>query len=338
MTTPVSAADVAAIEARFPELKRDLLTTDAVPLIDETATEEQWLAARRQGIGASELAVAMGRSPYSSPFALWHAKRGGWDMPRTEEQMVGLALENAVADIWARENAETYHVATPSIRLWGHPTFRWLMCTPDRLAVSADGRWIPVEVKTDEGGKEWGSAESGDIPFHHRVQVWVQCSVFGAPYGYVARLGRKSAGRKYTTYRVDYDPAAFAECLAAGEKFMASVRADEEPEIDAHKATTAALEQLYPMSADDVDVDEVAVVPAELASQWVQCRENARQAKRLSVLVDNRMRAAMGSAGVAMTPDGQRIVKRSVYERSGYVAKPSMVDQLRRIEDNGSAE
>ena len=44
-----------------------------------TASEADWLTARRQGITASEIAIVMGLSPYSSPFALYHRKTG--DLP-----------------------------------------------------------------------------------------------------------------------------------------------------------------------------------------------------------------------------------------------------------------
>ncbi len=46
----------------------------AVLVLPGTAPEAEWLEARRRGITASEIAVVMGLSPYSSPYALYHQK------------------------------------------------------------------------------------------------------------------------------------------------------------------------------------------------------------------------------------------------------------------------
>jgi putative phage-type endonuclease len=36
----------------------------------------EWHAARRNGVGGSEIAAVMGLSPYESRFSLWHRKQG----------------------------------------------------------------------------------------------------------------------------------------------------------------------------------------------------------------------------------------------------------------------
>ena len=37
---------------------------------------EEWLAARADGLGGSEVAAVLGLSPFESRFSLWHRKAG----------------------------------------------------------------------------------------------------------------------------------------------------------------------------------------------------------------------------------------------------------------------
>jgi hypothetical protein len=46
-------------------------------------SREDWLAIRKQGIGASDAAAAVGLNPYQSPLELWMIKTGrDGDMPK----------------------------------------------------------------------------------------------------------------------------------------------------------------------------------------------------------------------------------------------------------------
>jgi hypothetical protein len=134
---------------------------------------------------------------------------------------------------------------------------------------------------------------------------------------------------------VDFDPVEFERAASAGMSFMVAMAGGAEPNIDGHDATRAALQRLYPYPEYG---DEVAIVPAELAVEWVTRREIARVAKQMSKEADNRLRAAMGGARVAMTPAGSRFAQRSQYERQGYTTKPSVVDQLRSVKDDGHTD
>lgn len=330
---PVHRMDIRQIvqEMNIPLAR---LATRAVPMIAPDADEEAWLTARRQGVTASDMAIILRRSPYSSPFALWHAKKGGWDKPRSEEQLIGLALEDTVADLWAKEMADEWIVCRPSVRLWAHPLETWLMCSPDRLAMSEDGEWTPIEVKTDEGGKGWGAPGSDDVPFHFRVQVMIQMGVFGASRAFIARLGRKASGRKYATYEIPFDQDLFDRCVEAGAEFLVSLSFDEPPEIDGHHATLAVLQHLYPETIEEA----IATVPASTAFQWLSARAELRRAKKDVATSDNRLRDVLGEAALGMTPDGHVFVKRSIYERQGYTTKLAIVDQLREVHDDGSTE
>jgi putative phage-type endonuclease len=104
-----------------------------------TASEGEWLAARRKGVTASEIAVLMGLSPYSSPYALYHQKLG--ILQADEDQAVferGRVLEPYVAEKFAAAHPE-FSVEGDGRALYAHRERPWQLATPDRL-VRARGK------------------------------------------------------------------------------------------------------------------------------------------------------------------------------------------------------
>lgn len=334
-TVPLSNADAKRSVARFGRSPR----TPAVPLLPPDADEQTWLDARRRGaegyrVGASEMAAVLGVSPWSSPFALWWAKREGWQPPRTRGQRWGHKLEAVVAEVFAEDHPELL-VCRAGAALWAHVEHPWVVCSPDFLAVS-DTRDVaqpgpgplvrvePVECKSDRGGKGWGKPGTDEIPAHHRVQLLVQCAIFDAPRGHLVRND--------TPYVVEYDDAAraeFATWVDLARTFVASLEANIPPEPDGHDATTKALVQLNPA----VDVGEVQVVAAELAVEYGLSHDDLTAAKARFERAQNRVRAAMGRAEMAADPDGRVIAKRTVYKRRGYEVAPAVVDRLDRKQE-----
>jgi putative phage-type endonuclease len=98
-----------------------------------TATEADWLAARLKGITASEIAVLMGLSPYSSPYKLYHQKLG--ILPADDDSAVmekGRVLEPVIAEKFAALHPEL-SVEGDGRSLFAHPGRPWQLATPDRL-------------------------------------------------------------------------------------------------------------------------------------------------------------------------------------------------------------
>ena len=98
-----------------------------------TASEAEWLAERRKGITASEIAVLMGLSPYGSPFSLYYRKLGQLSEPEDNDAMaLGRHMESYVADRFAERHPE-FAVYGDGRTLYAHRERRWEMATPDRL-------------------------------------------------------------------------------------------------------------------------------------------------------------------------------------------------------------
>src|SRR5258708_39003862 len=94
---------------------------NAQPLVPGTAPREEWLAARRQGITASEVAAVMGFSSWESPYSLFYRKTG--DLPEqgdNEAMRLGRYLEDYVCQPFAELHPQ-FHVEGDGRELFAHP-------------------------------------------------------------------------------------------------------------------------------------------------------------------------------------------------------------------------
>jgi len=291
-------------------------------LLIKTGTEAEWLAARRNGVTASEIAVVMGLSPYDSPFALYHRKRG--DLPEVEDTDVmerGRVLEPYIADRFAKLRPE-FALLGSGRELYAHPDRPWQLATPDRLACehlgpccrngTAYGDLLAVlEAKTDAGGDDdWGDEGTDQIPVHYRCQVLWQMDVLGVTAAYVACLAMRSW--KLRVYELAMDAAAEADLKIMRDTagcFLDDIRDGRAPDVNWRPQTTSALKYLNP-KVEQVDV----TIGRQLAISYRAAVRRAAQAERRKELMTNRMLAAVGTGRRAIeTGTGEVVATRSVY-------------------------
>ena len=341
---PLSRNDIRKVRARWGASSAP--RTWAKPLLPAKASEQDWLEARREArpgwwrIGASEIAAVLDVSPHTSAFALWWAKQATWARPEPNDAMVfGHKLEKVIGEIWAERHPETM-LCRPGAALYGHREWarEWLVCTPDFLAVcespttiaTLDGSTLltiePVECKSDEGGKGWGKPGTDEVPFHHKVQVYVQCEILGASRGHLMRL----AGKKATSYVLPYDDAAKAlmdTWCGEAVTFLQSLRDNVMPDIDGHPSTTDALQHIHAGYVPD----KTTVLPVELANDYRHWHAETARVKEEFETVKNQIRAALGDAQTGLDGEGNRVVRRTIYKKRGYEVGPQEVDELRRL-------
>lgn len=112
-----------------------LITPTARLVLGPDAPREAWLAARMPGITASEIAIAMGISPFGSPFSLHWEKRGELgETPDNDAMSLGRHLEPWIADRFERDHPE---LSLRPAGLYAHRDRPWQMATPDRLVFPA---------------------------------------------------------------------------------------------------------------------------------------------------------------------------------------------------------
>lgn len=310
-----------------------------------TANEAEWLAGRRQGVTASEIAVLMGLSPWDSPYALYHRKRG--DLPEQEENAamgLGKHMESYVAGEFDRDHP--YLIVRGDGRsLYAHPERPWQMATPDRLVYEAElcgacDAGLPMgctceqehgdplavlECKIDGGSDGWGEEGTDEIPVHYRCQVLWQMDVMGVETGFVACLLWHR--RQVRVYEITKDAAAIADLFLMVEEarsFLECVERGIEPDVDWRPATGAALKHLHPDVADvDVAVRRMPIIQYRAACKAYKAAEQRKK------LAENRLRDLLGSGHrIVSVHTGEVIARRDVYDVKEHTRRASHVDKL----------
>lgn len=275
----------------------------AVLVGDFAPNSPEWHAARRDGIGASEIAAVVGLSPFESAFSLWHRKAGNLPGPDPANPLFywGHALEPLVAARFAELHPEWPHVI--QVGTYRHAEREWQFANVDRelwpLRMS-DQRSL-LEIKTTRYGDNWGPTGSDEIPVHVRCQVMQQMDVFSAPYAWVAVL---IGGNDYREYKIPFDETDAAALREAGAAFWASLQTDDEPPIDASFATYEAVRDLHP----DIDGEDVEVNPA-LYGRYAATKADADSAADAHRQAKSELLAAIGTARRALV-DGTPVLRR----------------------------
>lgn len=301
-----------------------------------TGSEAEWLEARRRGVTASEIAIVMGLSPYSSPYALYHQKLGTIPAPEQDDAMqLGTYMEQYVAARFAERHPE-FQVWGNGRQLFAHPDRPWQMATPDRCLHeyyrAPDGAELAypevvalLETKIDGGSDEWGEEGSDEVPVHYRAQALWQMDVMGVSTVYVAVLIWHR--RQVRVYEITLDDDARADLKlmrSEAREFLDRIDTKDEPDVDWRPATLDALRTLHP----DVE-DESVCVPDQLARWYHAACRNVKHWEQRKRLYEARIRQQMGSARRAYTAIGSEpVARRDVYEVREHVRKAHTVDKL----------
>lgn len=251
----------------------------------ETADRASWLAARRSGVGASDVAGILGVSPWTTPFQVWVSKvDGDAPEPEADENMEwGLRLEDVILD-----EAETRLgpiAGRQSLIRSAHPGREWMMATPDGFLENGE----PVEAKKVD---DWDWPDGP--PQHYRLQVLWQIAVTGAERGHIVALHR---ARRLAVYTVERDEATIEGLIETCGEFWASVHdGSVPPEVSAEDS--AFLASLWPQH-----VDEEVEVDGDLIAELRSARAEFDAAKRRKDAAEAALKDSLGEASTA-TFDG----------------------------------
>lgn len=80
------------------------VTPTAYLVLPATAPRDEWLAARREGIGASDVGAILGIDDFGTPRKVYYDKLGQLDDDQTEAAYWGSVFEEPIARDWARRN------------------------------------------------------------------------------------------------------------------------------------------------------------------------------------------------------------------------------------------
>lgn len=289
----------------------------AYDIVGRSDDVERWLAARREGLGASEAWRL-----FSEPYALWCEKSGlvePEDLDTVEAVEWGRELEQKIlAGFVRRSGIPTEH----SGFLLRSREWPWMLATLDGEARDG-GIVVPVEAKLV---REFRAGEWADgAPPKYQWQVCQQLAVTGAPHGYIAAL---LGGVRLVWTRIDRDEGMIRTLVKAGTEMWRRVLEGDAPDADGSEATARALRLRFPAHEDGVVLtldDDAARVAAEL-----DAAKAARSALQEQIdRCEARIKAALGTAERGVLPDGSGFSFKAS-ERAGYTVAPTTVRTLRR--------
>ena len=170
-------------------------------------TREEWLAGRRQGIGASEAAVAAGMSKWSTPATLWAVKTGKAPATNISNEAVeyGVAAENAVRTLFMAKHRELELGYFPYDILFQSEEPQFFATLDGELTDRETGRRGILEVKTATpiGASAW-AAWDNRIPDHYLCQIMWQLMVTGWEFVYLtAELIQQNGNSEIRNYYFD---------------------------------------------------------------------------------------------------------------------------------------
>lgn len=257
---------------------------------------EQWKKLRRTGIGASEIAAAMGISPYQSTLNLWMVKRGlAAEFEGNPATRWGTLKEDMVCQFFANETGLELEPGG----LWRSDLLDWQLATPDRGVVGLP-EW--VEAKCVNARVESMNWDKG-VPLYVYAQCQQQIDATGRERVHVvAELG----GNPPKWWTVERDDVFIAAMRVAGDKFWWHVQTGTMPEPDG--ASAADLLAAYPIEpGTSVELDfegEVAYY------EYIEARESMKPAQARKAAAGAVLREKLGQKQRAVL-NGKPVVKYS---------------------------
>ncbi|PTU03035.1 alkaline phosphatase [Pseudomonas sp. HMWF031] len=257
---------------------------------------EDWLAVRKQGIGSSDAAAAVGLNPYKSQLELWLEKTGrNTSLPKLDPQdeespaYWGNILEPIVASHYTlrtgnrvrRMNAVLQHP---------DPKLAWMLANIDREVIGASEVQI-LECKT--AGINGAGLWKEGVPEYVQLQVMHQLAVTGKQAADVVVL---LGGQHLEIYRIERDESMIARLIDLERLFWDYVVSDTPPPADGTASSEAALRCLYPedngQTLDFSQNTELASTYLELKSvRQSIAKQETREAQLKQIL-----KQAMGEA------------------------------------------
>lgn len=186
------------------------------------ASRNEWLEGRKKGMGGSDVASALGLSPWRTPVELWQEKRGeGQPQECSQAMHWGTILESTIAyefgietgmtiarcpftfvdgeDDWQRANIDRAIVPNSETEpvVDGKPNFRKILECKTANAFSAS-QWGESQLDEIKAGKVISEHK---IPLYYETQVQWYMGLTGAEVCYVAVLIGGSDFRVYEVPR-----------------------------------------------------------------------------------------------------------------------------------------
>jgi putative phage-type endonuclease len=287
------------------------------PSPDVSTAREIWLQERRQGVGGSDAAAALGQSRRKTMLELFYEKTGhpavqldGLDA--IERIEFGKAMEGVIATMYAKRYSVRLRRHN---RIAQHQKFPFMLASYDR---TIDGKREGLECKNVDGMAfrfgEWGEEHSDQVP----LEYLMQCHHYLAVSGYeVWHLAACVGGNQLKVYHIERDPEMIDMIVSGEADFWTFVERKEAPPLDYHHPSAIGLlKKMFPGSDGNT-----VMLPAEAEALHYAKLDFDEQEKLMKAGSDAaraRLLHMMGTASIGLLPNGggytRKIIERKAYE------------------------
>ena len=292
------------------KLEQPAKTKPALKLVrTQDLSRDEWLTVRRQGIGSSDAAAAVGLNPYKSQLQLWMEKTGRDGAlpvvdPNDDQSPMywGTLLEPIVAAHYTRRSGHRVRRVNAVLQ---HPEHSWMLANIDREVVGASDVQI-LECKTAgiHGARLWRDG----VPEYVQLQVMHQLAVTGKQAADVAVL---LGGQELQVFRIERDDTLIAQLIALEQQFWGYVERDQQPPADGSASAELALRCLYPRDSGTTLDFSTDLEMSGVFSDLLAVREVITTQTALESQLKQRIQQRMGEATRAVFEIGEVSWKRS---------------------------
>lgn len=271
----------------------------------------EFLAARRTGIGGSDIGAILGLNHYRTPYDVFLDKTA----PELQPDIVGEAaywgttLEDVVAKEYQRRTGRKVQRVNHLLR---HPEHDFAIANIDRAVIvpeiAGNVRWKNGKLTTDRilecktangfASSEWGEPGTDFVPDSYLCQCqWY----LGVTDTKVADLAVLIGGNDYRTFTIERDPELFADMIEAAGTFWKNCRKGIAPD----PATVQDAARKWPRHIAGKSV----IVDVDIASACEQLEILNARIKSLNEEADDLKRQIMTAFGDAeeITCQGNRL-------------------------------
>lgn len=211
-------------------------------------SREEWLEARRQGIGGSDVSAIAGLNKWKSPVAVYLDKVGQSPLEDTagEAAYWGNVMEDIVAQEFSMRTGLKVRRRNAILK---HPEHEFMFANVDRLII---GKKEGLECKTASEYLK-GDWEDEEIPAAYLLQIQHYMAVTGYKAWHIAVL---IGGNKFIHKRIERDEELISYLIQIEKDFWENhVLKEIPPAFDGSDASVDLLKALYPKSEPDSEIN-----------------------------------------------------------------------------------
>lgn len=312
-----------------------------MPILPMPATREEWLAMRKEYVGASESAalLGMGAGFCKSPLALYLIKRGELEAEDEENERIRDGVRRE-AEVAASAAALAGRVLLPAVYAV-HDRVERMAASLDRVVLpngedEAAGRVGPGAleaklVRSDVFYRDW---KDGPPPYYLiQLQHQLACSTY--LWGEIAAIvvnTKTGQDEKVSRWVYNVHPELIAKIEGAVAGFWDQVRLGIPPDPDGHKSTRIALRAMFPVADEEIDLRSSNSLPHQ-ARRYVRMTALEARIKKAKSEISNEIRVAMGSAKRARFAGNITVTRSVSADTPDRPAKPGEIIKGRKGSD-----